>query len=80
MEPSRLSGERSRFADGRGYAKRALAAVERVYQNGQPILKKPQRLEGGVHFDHLMSEVFQLIDSTAGDQKIVVHKEYPRSA
>jgi SnoaL-like domain len=33
MEPSRMSGERSRFADGRGYAKRALAAVLRAAVN-----------------------------------------------
>ena len=35
---------------------------------------------GGVRFDHLIYEVFQQIDSTAGDQKIVVYKEKPRWA
>src|SRR3982074_2475235 len=48
--------------------------------SSQSTFKKPQRLYGGVRFNYLMSQVFQEIDSTGGDQKIIIDKENPRWA
>ena len=47
--------------------------------SSQSLLKELQSLAREVHFDHLMSQVFQQSDGVAGDQKIVVDKEYSRS-
>jgi hypothetical protein len=44
----------------------------------QPFVEKPQSGFRRMRFSDLMSQIFQKSDGAAGDQKIVVDKEYLR--
>ena len=47
--------------------------------SSQSLLKELQSLARGMHFNHLMPQVFQQSDSATGDQKLVVDEQYSGS-